>query len=164
MSPLWGRDDWKLKETQHNPGRSPSWSTYQEKTLESIYEQWQPVNFELKAWKVGLCLVSVFSSCHSFLFKGMLQCINATLGSSTLFLQISSCGGSIWNAWFQNFPARVRFPASLQFPHFPASLRFPRFPAACGFQRLQGFQPASALRDWCLPQKTHSTTQAAAIY
>lgn len=23
----------------------------EEKTLESIYEQWQPVNFELKAWK-----------------------------------------------------------------------------------------------------------------
>ena len=25
----------------------------EEKTLESIYEQWQPVSFELKPWKAG---------------------------------------------------------------------------------------------------------------
>ena len=31
----------------------------QEKTLESIYEQWQPVNFELKPWKDAILVVAV---------------------------------------------------------------------------------------------------------
>ena len=37
-------------------GHAPS---PQEKTLESIYEQWQPVNFELKPWKDAILVVAV---------------------------------------------------------------------------------------------------------